>query len=290
MRRCRRDYAARLGPISERPSTDTAAYATTTSIPKAAKASAPCSSAMPWRWCADTPRKQRRPTRNGCRNTPKPSFRSCGNRCISPAPIYPELEKLTLGFSLTKMREALGPGPCRSSRKSWAGNRPPWLAAELVDGSEPRRASSCAGKLLDGGRGGDRNVDRSDDRVRAHDRSGSARGAQGLRGQLSMRVLSKYTGQIAEARLQDLRRLDRSGCDLHAAHLVWVGRKGIEQGGTRYRADHNDRRRVRARHGRRPVPAAGQLDWRTVRRSIFASPTTSPPPTTSSAAIRARRS
>jgi hypothetical protein len=53
----------------------------------------------------------------------------------SRAPVYPELEKLTLGFSLTKLREALGPDD--PFVKKVLGNKAPTeLAAELVDGSK----------------------------------------------------------------------------------------------------------------------------------------------------------
>ncbi len=53
----------------------------------------------------------------------------------SRAPVYPELEKLTLGFSLTKLREALGADD--PFVKKVLGNKAPTeLAAELVDGSK----------------------------------------------------------------------------------------------------------------------------------------------------------
>jgi hypothetical protein len=52
----------------------------------------------------------------------------------SPAPIYPELEKLTLTFSLSKLREALGPDDA-FVKKVLGRKTPAELAAELVDGS-----------------------------------------------------------------------------------------------------------------------------------------------------------
>ena len=53
---------------------------------------------------------------------------------LSSAPIYPELEKLTLTFSLTKLREALGPDDAFVHRV--LGNKSPAaLAAELVEGT-----------------------------------------------------------------------------------------------------------------------------------------------------------
>jgi hypothetical protein len=50
------------------------------------------------------------------------------------APIYPSLEKLTLTFSLTKMREALGPDD-PFVKKVLGKKSPAQLAAELVDGT-----------------------------------------------------------------------------------------------------------------------------------------------------------
>jgi hypothetical protein len=52
----------------------------------------------------------------------------------SPAPIYPELEKLTLAFSLGKLREALGPDDA-FVKKVLGKKSPAELAAELVDGT-----------------------------------------------------------------------------------------------------------------------------------------------------------
>jgi hypothetical protein len=54
---------------------------------------------------------------------------------LSTAPIYSDLEKLTLTFSLTKLREALGPDD--PFVKKILGNKSPAaLAAELVDGTK----------------------------------------------------------------------------------------------------------------------------------------------------------
>ena len=53
----------------------------------------------------------------------------------STAPIYPALEKLTLTFSLTKMRETLGPDDA-FVKKVLGKKSPAALAAELVDGSD----------------------------------------------------------------------------------------------------------------------------------------------------------
>jgi peptidase S46-like protein len=62
------------------------------------------------------------------------NFPSQRQTITSSAPIYPELEKLTLTFSLTKLREALGPDD--AFVKKVLGNKSPAnLAAELVDGT-----------------------------------------------------------------------------------------------------------------------------------------------------------
>jgi hypothetical protein len=53
---------------------------------------------------------------------------------LAPVPIHPELEKLQLAFSLTRLREAFGPDD-PFVRKILAGKTPDHLAAELVDGS-----------------------------------------------------------------------------------------------------------------------------------------------------------
>ena len=53
---------------------------------------------------------------------------------LSTAPIYPELEKMTLTFSLTKLREALGPDD-DFVKKVLGKKSPAALAAELVDGT-----------------------------------------------------------------------------------------------------------------------------------------------------------
>jgi hypothetical protein len=53
----------------------------------------------------------------------------------SRAPIYPDLEKLTLAFSLTKLREALGPDDA-FVRKVLGTKAPASLAAELVDNTK----------------------------------------------------------------------------------------------------------------------------------------------------------
>jgi hypothetical protein len=53
---------------------------------------------------------------------------------LSEAPVYSQLEKLTLAFSLTKLREALGPDDA-FVRKVLGNRTPADLAAELIDGT-----------------------------------------------------------------------------------------------------------------------------------------------------------
>ena len=63
------------------------------------------------------------------------NFPALRQSLLSPAPIYPELEKLTLGFSLTKLREALGPDD-PFVHKLFGDKSPQQLADELVDGCQ----------------------------------------------------------------------------------------------------------------------------------------------------------
>lgn len=63
------------------------------------------------------------------------NFRGQRQGLNSRAPIYPELEKLTLTFSLTKLREALGPDD-PFMRKVLSTKTPSQLATELVDGTK----------------------------------------------------------------------------------------------------------------------------------------------------------
>jgi hypothetical protein len=67
-------------------------------------------------------------------------------------PVYPELEKLNLTFSLTKLRETLGPDD-PFVRKVLGTKSPAELAAELIDGSGLADAK-LRGRLLDAGAAG----------------------------------------------------------------------------------------------------------------------------------------
>ena len=56
-------------------------------------------------------------------------------RLLAPVPVYPELEKLTLSFSLERMREWLGPDAA-VVRQLMVKDSPDTLAARVVDGSK----------------------------------------------------------------------------------------------------------------------------------------------------------
>jgi hypothetical protein len=62
------------------------------------------------------------------------NFPATRQSILSPAPIYPELEKLTLTFSLGKMREVLGPDD-PFVKKVLGKKSPAGLAAQLIDGT-----------------------------------------------------------------------------------------------------------------------------------------------------------
>jgi hypothetical protein len=69
---------------------------------------------------------------------------------VADEPIYPDLEKLTLTFSLTKLREALGPDDA-FVKKVLGKKSPAELAAELIDGTKLRDAG-VRKQLLEGGK------------------------------------------------------------------------------------------------------------------------------------------
>jgi hypothetical protein len=71
---------------------------------------------------------------------------------VAESPVYPELEKLTLTFSLTKLRETLGPDD-PFVRKVLGNKSPTTLAAELIDGSGLGDAK-LRRSLLDAGEAG----------------------------------------------------------------------------------------------------------------------------------------
>ena len=86
------------------------------------------------------------------------NFPALRQSILARTPIYPELEKLTLTFSLTKLREALGPDD-PFVRKVLGQKSPAQRAAELIDGT--RLADpDLRRQLLDGGQA---SIDASDD-------------------------------------------------------------------------------------------------------------------------------
>ncbi len=77
------------------------------------------------------------------------NFPAVKQSLTAAAPIYPELEKLNLTFSLTKLREELGPDD-PFVKKVLGKKSPEQLAAELIDGTKLGDAGVRA-KLLAGG-------------------------------------------------------------------------------------------------------------------------------------------
>jgi hypothetical protein len=77
------------------------------------------------------------------------NFPALRQSLLADEPIYPELEKLTLAFSLTKLREALGPDD-PFVRKVLGSKTPAAFAAELADGTKLANLD-LRKQLLDGG-------------------------------------------------------------------------------------------------------------------------------------------
>ena len=63
------------------------------------------------------------------------AFPALKQRLLSPAPVYPDLDKATLTFTLTKLRENLGPDDA-FVKKVFGSKSPRQLAEELIDGSK----------------------------------------------------------------------------------------------------------------------------------------------------------
>jgi hypothetical protein len=120
-------------------------------------------------------------------------------RMFSTAPIYPELEKLRLTFSLTKMREALGPDHA-FVRRVLGKKSPAQLATELVDGTKLADVG-LRKQLLEGGQAA---IDASNDPMIALARIVDA-DMRAVRKDVEENIsapLTKYTTQIAQARFQ----------------------------------------------------------------------------------------
>ena len=183
---------------------------------------------------------------------------------ISPAPIYPELERLELTFSLTKMREVLGPDD-PFVRKVLGRKSPAQLAAELVDGSDAGRRGRRATQLLDGGQTA---IDASTDPMIVFVR-GLDGDMRALRKDYEDKVkapLTKYSSQISKARFKIYGDVGLSGRHLYAADFLWLGRRAIARTARTSSRSPRSAARSSARPGpiRSPCPRAG---WRR-RRSL----------------------
>ena len=98
----------------------------------------------------------------------------------APVPIYPEVEALTLSFSLQRMREWLG-RIIRWCGSLFAKESPDALATRLV--AETKLDDAAVRKQLwEGGKAGGRRVARSDDRACALARRRFALDSQAVRG------------------------------------------------------------------------------------------------------------
>jgi hypothetical protein len=116
---------------------------------------------------------------------------------MSTAPIYPQLEKLTLAFSLTKLREALGPDD-PFVKKVLGTKSPDARAAELVDGTALTDVKVCT-RLLDADMA---TIEASTDPMLAFARDIDAdlRAVRKDHDDNVVAPLAKYSGEIARAR------------------------------------------------------------------------------------------
>jgi hypothetical protein len=96
-----------------------------------------------------TPEEKAKPNAKRLPEYTDANFPGIRQSLLADEPIYPELEKLTLAFSLTKLREALGPDDA-FVRKVLGKKSPAALAAELVDGTK-LASLDLRKQLLDGG-------------------------------------------------------------------------------------------------------------------------------------------
>ena len=166
-----------VGQYPARRSTASAPCATAMSSPRAASGSARLCSASPETLVrhADEAGK---PDGQRLREFTDANFPAQRQALASDAPIYPELEKLTLAFSLARLREALGaddPFVRKVLGTKRAGGRR--RRARRQDEARRRRAAPPPDRCR---RGDHRRERRSDDRVRAQDRPRSARRAPRL--------------------------------------------------------------------------------------------------------------
>ena len=276
---------ARPGTTSARRSTAIAACATATSSPRADGLPLAPVRFRQDRWCATPPRRPS-PTRRGSANTPTPISRSSG-RPLSRAPIYPELEKLTLVLADQAARGARRRRPLRE-----AGARPEvaarargatWSTARKL--ARSRAAQGAVGRR----RGGHRRLEGSDHRVR---RDASirerARCASATRTTCEAE-LSRMTEQIANARSRSTApRVSRR--HLHAAHLLRRG-EGLSSEDGHDVAPITDHRVAPSRAPPASRPFDLPTSWLAARDTLNLAHAVQlrAPPTTSSAATPARR-
>ncbi len=118
---------------------------------------------------------------------------------LADAPIYPELEKLTLTFSLTKLREILGPDD-PFVRKALGKKSPKQLADELIDGTKLRDLRVRT-ELLEAGR---QAIDASNDPMIVFARLVDAdfRAVRKDYEESASAPMEKYHTQIARARFK----------------------------------------------------------------------------------------
>ena len=136
-------------------------------------------SAMRARWCA-AGAERTKPNTERLREYSDSALPRVVQRLEAPVPVYPELEKLSLSFSLERMREWLGPD-APIVRQLLSQDSPDTLAAKLVDGTQLARSAGAQAPVGRWRRGGGC-LHGSDDRARPQRRCAGARRAQELRG------------------------------------------------------------------------------------------------------------
>ena len=204
---------------------------------------------------------------------------------FSTAPIDDEFEIFKLTWSLTKLRETLGPDHA-FTRKVLGQESPAELAKRLVTGHEaarPGRPQAALGGRQ--GRGG--RLAGPHDRLRPRRRPGLPRGPQDVRGR------DRVGGEegIGDHRPGPLRggghlRLPRR--DVHAASQLRHG-QGLDRGQEGGAALHHPGRGLRAQHRPRALRAPEELARGEAAAGARRPSSTSWPPPTSSAATPARR-
>jgi hypothetical protein len=102
--------------------------------------------------------ERQKPNRDRLREFTDAALPRIEQQLAAPIPVYPELERLTLGFSLARMREWLGPDH-PVVRRLLATDSPESLAAATVDGS----MLADPAKRLELWKGGQAAIDRSAD-------------------------------------------------------------------------------------------------------------------------------